>query len=135
VADSVVLVVDSVALVVDSVELVDAAAMLALVVEPRADAEVMLALVAEQPVVPDPHRTATSSAGFLACPPTKGYRIPIPLARITARVLKEPPSERRLRIAIPLRQPAVEVPPQALPQRTETIRITQAGKAPPRGPR
>jgi hypothetical protein len=39
---------------------VDAAAMLALAVEPRADAEVLVALVEESQVVPDPPRTATS---------------------------------------------------------------------------
>ena len=48
--------------------------------EPPADVLVMLDLVGEQPVVPDPLPTATSLAGFLACPLTRGYRMAIPRA-------------------------------------------------------
>jgi hypothetical protein len=50
------------------------------VVELPVNVVVMPALVEEPQEVPDPHRTATSSAGFLACPQTRGYRMAIPLA-------------------------------------------------------
>jgi hypothetical protein len=58
----------------------DVVVLVVLVQEPLTDVVVMPDLVAEQPLVLDPFRTATSSAGFLACPQTRGYRMPIPLA-------------------------------------------------------
>ena len=85
-AVSAALVVVSAALVVDAVAkraLVaalrgDAAVLVALVAALRGNAAALRALVVALRGVPDPHRTAISSAGFLGCPPTKGSRIPIP---------------------------------------------------------
>jgi hypothetical protein len=101
----------------------------------RADGEVAALAVKVPTAIVFHLLTAINSTASWGCPPTRGYRMAIPLARITARVLKEPPSERRLRIATRLKRPAVKVPPQAPQRRTETTRITPAVKVPPQVPR
>jgi hypothetical protein len=58
----------------------DVGVLVALAEEPPANVGVKPDVVEGQQVVPDPLRTATSSAGFLACLQTMGYRIAIPLA-------------------------------------------------------